>query len=225
MIRRLTRNIVRLPARTLAGVQRRLDPVYRLQREADALVPKLLGKDRLALLEKVPGHSSARKCRLLSHLANQSPSGGCWVEIGAFKGKSAAWLVETASKRIDRPTVVSIDPHLRDTWETFQGTVRQFDLQARGLEIRRGFSHDVGKTWNRPISLLWIDGSHEYPDVLHDIEDFVPWVIEGGWIVFDDAAGGKFPGVEQAIAERMTDRSGCENVGVILPFAIFRRVA
>ena len=85
------------------------------------------------------------------------------------------------------------------------------------------FSHDAGKNWQRPISLLWIDGSHEYEDVLTDIEDFMPHVVPGGWVVFDDAHGGKFPGVERAIAERMLPRPGFRHVGAIKHFQLFQR--
>jgi predicted O-methyltransferase YrrM len=167
--------------------------------------------------------SSARECRLLAYLAAQTPPGGDVVEIGAWMGKSTAWLVEGAQKNPAQPGIVSIDPHLRNTWETFRRTVEEFALEQRGLQVRRAMSHDAAAGWTRPISLLWVDGCHEYDAVRQDIDDFVPHVIAGGWVVFDDAACGVFPGVEQAIAERMLVRRDFKRVATIRHLMVFQR--
>jgi hypothetical protein len=82
----------------------------------------------------------------------------------------------------------------------------------------------VGQGWNRPIAYLWIDGSHQYPDVVQDIDLFVPHVMPGGYIVFDDAHGGNFPGVEQAIRERMKPRADVVHIGTVKHFEVFRKV-
>ncbi|MFO0946672.1 MAG: class I SAM-dependent methyltransferase [Planctomycetota bacterium] len=220
---RLARNLIRMPTRALRSLNRRRSPAYSLQKSADREIQIAIPQGRLEQLARVPGTSSTRECRLLAHLAMTAPKGGCIVEIGAFKGKSTAWIVEGATLRDQVMPVVSIDPHQRDTWNSFCDTVLRFQLERRGLEVRRAMSHVVGAQWNRPISLLWIDGSHEYEDVVHDIEDFVPHVVAGGWVVFDDAAGEPFPGVSKAIAERMALRPGFESFGLLKHFAIFRR--
>jgi predicted O-methyltransferase YrrM len=211
-------------------VRQRLDPVYRWDRKALRDVPRLFGPGRCDELAAIPGTSSAREGMLLAHLARQSPPGGVFVEIGAFKGKTTAWLVEAAEHHASRPTVVSIDPHQgmghwhpRSTWEEFQQTVQRFQLQARGLEVLRAKSSDVAPTWRRPISFLWIDGSHEYEDVAGDINGFVPHVLPGGWVVFDDAADAEFPGVPRAIQEQMLPRDDFAYLGLLRHFAIFRR--
>jgi hypothetical protein len=101
--------------------------------------------------------------------------------------------------------------------------VERFRLETRGLEIRRALSHDVGCGWDRPISLLWIDGSHEYVDVIDDIERFTPHVMLGGCVVFDDASGRAYPGVARAIGERMHENPEFGFLGTIKNFAIFER--
>ena len=220
---RVLHNLARLPLRTAESVGRWFDPSYRLERTANRSVRRWLTADRRRQLETVEGMSSDRECRLLAHLASQAPAGGDIVEIGAWLGKSTAWLVEGAHRQPKPPQVVSIDPHQRNSWPGFCATVEQLDLQRRGLQIHRAMSHDVGRDWKRPIGLLWVDGCHEYQPVLQDIEDFVPHMLPGGWVVFDDAAGGKFPGVERAIAERMTPRPGFRRVAVIRHLQVFRR--
>src|SRR5206468_3092487 len=48
-------------------------------------------------------------------------------------------------------------------------------------------SEDASKAWSgQPIRLLFIDGLHSYEGVSFDIRDWVPRVMPGGVIVFDD---------------------------------------
>jgi predicted O-methyltransferase YrrM len=204
-------------------MSRLISPAHRLQREADRVVPRLFSPERLAALQAVPGFSSRRELHLLAYLATQAPTGGCLLEIGAYKGRSTAWLVEAAQLRPDKPAVVSIDPHQRQTWDSFRQVVDEFRLEERGLEVCRAFSRDVGRPWRRPLALLWVDGSHEYADVVQDIRLFTPHVVPEGWVVFDDARGGKFPGVERAIAEWVSGNPDFSRVGSVKHFQLFRR--
>lgn len=224
-MRRLLTNLLRLPARTCNSLWQWRSPAYRLLRQASRSVAIWIDASRRDALLEVPGFSSERELHLLAYLVDQAPRDGCIVEIGAYKGRSTVWLIEAAQRRSDRPRVVSIDPHLRGTWKSFCDVKNRFRLAERGLEVIRDYSSDAGREWSRPISLLWVDGSHEYRHVAMDIDLFVPHVIPGGWIVFDDAHGGKFPGVERAIAERMFGRTHFEHVGVVKHFQLFRRRA
>src|SRR5438552_15292059 len=146
LLSRAIRNVSRFPSRAVRTVQRRLDPVYKLERQALAEVPVFFGQGLCDQLGAIPGTSSQREGMLLAHLAMRSPPGGVFVEIGAFKGKTTAWLVEAAEHHSARPTVVSIDPHLGtwyhpdSTWTDFQQTVACFQLKERGPEIRREMS-------------------------------------------------------------------------------------
>ncbi|MCI0637459.1 MAG: class I SAM-dependent methyltransferase [Gemmataceae bacterium] len=241
-MRRLLRNLLRLPARTFSGLRQFSNPVHRLQRRAERCVATWFAPDLRKKLENINGFSSAREVQLLAYFASLAPVAvdpltsdpsrlqerratrlGCIVEIGAFKGRSTAYLAEGAQRNPLRPAVVSIDPHLRDTWDDFQGTVAEFGLRERGLEVIRGFSADVGRTWRRPIGLLWVDGCHEYAEVCQDIDLFTPHVLPGGWVVFDDAHGGHFPGVEKAVTEKMMHNSAFRHVGTIKHFDVFQR--
>jgi predicted O-methyltransferase YrrM len=228
-MKHLVHNVISVPRRAWRSLTRRFHPAYQLQLQADRQVPRWLASERRRQLEAIPGTSSARENRLLAHLVRIAPSGGCVVEIGAYQGKSTAWLVEAAQRRTDRPVVVSIDPHQLivpgegRSWELFQLTVARFDLHRLGLEVIRDHSREVGRFWSRPISFLWIDGSHEYGDVVSDIEAFTPHLVPGGWVIFDDAHGGQFPGVERALTERMSGREGFSDVGTIKHFHLYQR--
>lgn len=224
-LQRIVQNVLRLPLRSVRSLARRFKAEYRLERDARRHVRSLIPGDVREQLLQVPGMSSERECELLGYLANTAPADGAIVEIGAWKGKSTAWLVEGSQRRLKPAPVVSIDPHERGSWPDFQSTVSRLSLDRRGLEVHRAFSHDVGRTWNRPIALLWVDGCHEYEPVLQDIADFAPQVIADGWIVFDDAAGGRFPGVERALAERMDRDPRFQKVATLRHLVVYRRAS
>jgi predicted O-methyltransferase YrrM len=225
-IRRLVRNSVRLPERTAISLRHWFDPNYDLDREAKSRMGWLL-RDRLEKLQSIPGMCTFPKCRVLSLLALKAPPGGVIVEIGAWKGRVSAWLIETMEQRPDPLPIISIDPHagqLGETWDDFCRTVADFKLAERGLQVIRKPSHEAGKSWSQPISFLWIDGGHEYEDVVHDIADYAPHVISGGLIAFDDSSEGLFPGVEQAIAEWKAAARDIEHVATVRDISVFRKV-
>ena len=73
---------------------------------------------------------------------------------------------------------------------------------ARYITPITGMSSQVAKNWNKRIHLLYIDGSHEYEDVLADFQNFYPHVVPGGIVAFHDvhtALRGPigFPGVQK----------------------------
>ena len=222
---RFAKNVVKSPYRLVRTIQRFMDPAYQLQLQANKSIGAAIPRERIQVLSQNPGQSSDRECRLLAHLAMTADGAGSIIEIGAYKGKVTAWLVEGAERARGKARVISIDPHIFGTWEEYQDTVRKFELESRGLTVHKEMSHDLGKDWQEPISLLLVDGSHEYEDVITDIEDFVPHVLPSGYVVFDDALGEAYPGVTRAIDERMRTREDFEEIGLIKNFAVFRRKA
>ncbi len=221
-IPRIAQNIARLPDRSVRWLRRSLDPNYALERQATSF-PRRLSARRLEQLQLIPGRCSQRECRLLAHLATQAPNGGDIVEIGAFKGRVTAWLVEAANLRGDRPAVASIDSHTWGTRSDYERTVTDLGLTERGLRVYYVDSREIGPKWSQPISFLWIDGSHEYDDVRLDIANFTPHVIDGGFIAFDDSAGGDFPSVEQAIAEWESSSRAFQRIATLRNISVFRR--
>ncbi|MGL4464154.1 MAG: class I SAM-dependent methyltransferase [Planctomycetia bacterium] len=220
---RLLQNLVRTPGRAVAGLIRQVHPAGRLQRRADRDCGRWLRFDRRELLESLPGQTTNRKYRLLAYLARMAPADGWIVEIGSFKGKSTGWLVEASQSREKPLPVAAIDPHLTGSWDDFCKTCERLKLDQRGLYVFRDFSHGVGAGWTQPISLLWVDGGHEYEDVIHDIEDFVPQVVPGGWVVFDDAKSDEWPGVGRAVEERMSVRKDFVFYGHLKHFALYQK--
>jgi len=164
--------------------------------------------------------------RWLFNTARELPDGANIVEIGSFKGRSTtcmAFGIKGTSKHI-----FAID--------TFEGNDKDFgrhtsyydvflaNLKKNGLAsyvtALRGLSGDAARTWNKPIDFLFIDGGHEYEDVLADFQLFFPYVVPGGLIGFHDVHNFKsdrgavgFPGVlkvwEEVASPLLTDRGTC----------------
>ena len=219
---RVIHNLVQLPQRSFKSLARRLQSAYKIQRQADRYVRDQMDSTLYEALCSIPGNTSARKCRLLFYLACTTPADGVILEVGAFKGKSTAWLAEAARRTKRR--LVSIDPHLLGSYDEFRKTVDRFGLESVAT-LHCEMSHDIGKDWSEPIAFLWIDGGHDYQSVRDDVIDFTPHVQPNGITVFDDVDEQVFPGVVQAINELIRDDPSFVLLGKIKSIGMYRRVA
>lgn len=167
----------------------------------------------------VPGFLGENEARFLGTLAACTPAQGTIVEIGSFKGKSTVMLASVASRYGQGP-VVAIDPHAglsylgadaphqAPTFEEFLTSIKSAGVE-QNVEIRRAFSRDVAKQWNRPIRLLWIDGDHSYRGCKEDFDLFSPYLAEGAVVAFHDSLNA-FEGPIRVFVEEIlrSDRFG-----------------
>ena len=130
--------------------------------------------------------------RLLFRLAAEADPAGCIVEIGSWHGKSTIWLA--AGARAGRGAhMVAIDPHvdagLRQPGESTEHILRG-NLERAGLaettEIVAATSEAAAATWTRPVSLLWIDGAHDYHSVRRDLELWDPHLLSDATLALHD---------------------------------------
>jgi hypothetical protein len=156
----------------------------------------------------IPGWLTICDARLLYAMAHNGPGRGAIVEIGSAWGKSTIALAR-GSKRARREPVHAIDLHTGDPWYLdeagidgkpfsslagFRDNIRRFQVQDWAIPIVATSMEAAATVDIGPIRLLYIDGLHSYEGVSADIETWVPRVIPGGLIVFDDYAN-KNPGV------------------------------
>lgn len=145
---------------------------------------------------------------------------GLGVEVGSWKGQSAVFMAEHRRARGYDSAILCIDTwlgsiehlaredlrpllglrHGRPTlYEQFHANVR-----ARGLETWITPLPQTSQTAARYLAmrsvradLVYLDGSHEYEDVLADLEAYWPLLRPGGLLVGDDFIP-MFEGVRRA---------------------------
>jgi predicted O-methyltransferase YrrM len=116
------------------------------------------------------------------------------VEIGSFKGRSTIAMGTALEVRGCEGVVLAIDPHAGEIYgESGDARLEAFheNISARGLDSRvvqeRKLSHEAAPDVEPgTVSVLFIDGSHEYADVLTDIRDWIPKLADGALVLLND---------------------------------------
>lgn len=144
----------------------------------------------------VEGQISLSECRLLYDLAAEA-RGGAIVEIGSYRGLSTICLAKGARSTSGGPMVYAVEPHklfvgvlghrfVPEDKQHFLENRRRFEVENDIMLIPLA-SLDALKSWSEPISLLWIDGDHQYDAVRADFKGWEPFLILGGVVVLHDS--------------------------------------
>lgn len=127
------------------------------------------------------------------------------LEIGSFEGLSTKFFIEESAKYTDEFEIYCID-----SWQGGQEHIGKWDMSSvedvfehniklllSGLSHKvsvskdKGYSHDkminlIAKGYSNYFDFIYVDGSHEAPDVLFDALLAHRLVRVGGIIAFDD---------------------------------------
>jgi MMP 1-O-methyltransferase len=154
----------------------------------------------------------------LYELASEAGKLGPCLEIGSYCGRSAAYLglgcsqTGTILYSIDhhrgseeqQPGQAYFDPDLIDhksgmidTFRFFRKTITDLNLEDTVVPIVSR-SRTVARTWNTPLSLVFIDGGHTFEAAFEDYRCWSPHIMPGGFLVIHDifhdpALGGQAP--------------------------------
>jgi predicted O-methyltransferase YrrM len=169
----------------------------------------LLPEDVDGITQDVEGWFGPLEGRLLYRLAAAADPTGWIVEIGSWHGRSTLWLAAGSAAGLGA-RVAAIDPHsgtaLRESGVSTEGVLRD-NLARAGLgervEVVVGASQDVVAGWSRPVSLLWIDGDHEYEAVRRDLELWEPHLLPDATVALHDTF--VCAGPERVVRELMID--------------------
>lgn len=149
-----------------------------------------------ALGARLEGHLTPREVRFLALLGACPTARGEVLEIGSFKGKSTVILAKSAAFA-GQPRVCAVDPldlpSVTDPGDAERSRLAQLfrsNLRAHEVEAQVEFHHmrstELGKSWDRPIRLLWIDGDHTYEGAMADYATFAPHLAPGAVVAFHD---------------------------------------
>ncbi len=134
------------------------------------------------------------------------PDDAVVVEIGSFKGRSTvamAYACIGTNRKIyciDTWDGNDSDFPERNFFDIWHQNVQKNGLSQYVLPLQ-GDSHDILSRWHelvdgKAIDFIFVDGSHQYLDVLKDFELSFPLVKNGGWIAFHDVVH-TWPGPER----------------------------
>lgn len=127
-----------------------------------------------------------------AHWLTQKFKPTTFVELGTWTGSSFAAFCE--ANTMDYACFVAIDNWEKDVnipnyppnvYEYVQDLVKPWPFAEL---MKMDFDDAVGKFEGNSISLLHIDGLHDYDSVKHDFELWLPKMQNGGIILFHDIA-------------------------------------
>jgi len=157
-------------------------------------------------IDKIKGFLDERESDYLYELALKASKKGPCLEIGSYCGKSAVYIGGACKE--NNAVLFSLDHHrgseeqqpgqeyfdpdllneqtgLIDTLPLFRHTLAVFALEDTVIPIV-GRSETIGRAWQTPLSLIFIDGSHAYESVLKDYQIWSKHLMPGGYLVFHD---------------------------------------
>ena len=140
---------------------------------------------------QVDGWLSEGQARALYRAASLVPDGRWVVEIGSHHGRSTVLLANAKAPGVK---MLAVDPFDDPRWgggpealAAFQHTLETFGLRG-AVEAHRGLSSEAAATWSGdPVGLLFVDGAHDRPSVLTDIDGWEDKIAPGGLVLFHDA--------------------------------------
>ncbi|MEH1904856.1 MAG: class I SAM-dependent methyltransferase [Nostoc sp.] len=157
-------------------------------------------------VESIEGFMVPGQEEYLFNKVKSLPKDAVIVEIGSFKGRSTVAMAYACigTKRkiysIDTWDGNDADFSERKFFEVWEQNVQLNGLEQYVIPLR-GYSHDVLNRWDKltnikTVDFIFIDGSHQYLDVLKDFQLSFSLVKNGGWIAFHDVVP-TWPGPER----------------------------
>ena len=144
------------------------------------------------------------------YIIENIPKDGTIVELGAWLGKSSAYLCDNAPQNIIIIDTLKGSPNELQTFhklatETDIYNIFQSNMEGREYTAIRETSLQASKQFeDNSLDAVFIDLTHTYEEVKQDILTWLPKVKQGGILGGDDYHE-VWPGVIQAVKELLPD--------------------
>ena len=145
--------------------------------------------------------------KVYDYLVENTTSGGSFLELGAWLGRSTAYLIDNAP---------NLNITVIDSWEGSDSELDTHHKLAKTEDIFSMFKENMGNRKfkfykgraeklvkmfdNEYFDTIFIDMDHSYESVKRDIELWLPKVKKGGLLAGDDYRA-TVPGVIEAVKE------------------------
>jgi MMP 1-O-methyltransferase len=174
------------------------------------------------LIADVPGWLTDEEGEALYDLARRCTGCGVIVEIGSWKGKSTICL-GVGSRAGSGVPIFAIDPHADYRFGDFKANIERAGVSDLVTPIA-SLSQAAADGFEKPIELLFVDGSPEEHLVREDFEKWVPKVADGGWVAFHDTTWTAGP--RRVVGERVyRSRNFADVRFVVGSLTVARKVA
>jgi predicted O-methyltransferase YrrM len=160
------------------------------------------------LIADIPGWLTDEEGEALYELAKRCTGKGVIVEIGSWKGKSTTCL-GLGSRAGKNVPIYAVDPHADYRFGEFKDNIERAGVADLVTPIASK-SQDAADGFDRPIELLFVDGSHEYEDVKADFDQWVPKLVEGGTIAVHDTT--LWEGPKRVVEDHIYHGTGFKDV-------------
>jgi hypothetical protein len=150
--------------------------------------------------------------KLYSNMVKEFPSGSKFVEVGAWKGKSAAYMtveIINAEKDIEFYVVDTWEgssehkdnPELQELFHIFTENMRLVDNYH--IPMRMTSLEAATKFEDASLDFVFIDAAHEYEHVKEDLNAWYPKIKKGGILAGHDFYPDQptWGGVHKAVTE------------------------
>lgn len=162
------------------------------------------------LTNPVEGFLGRGEGEVLYHLACKS--NGKIVELGSWKGKSTIWLGKGSEAGGKHP-IYAIDPHAGTeehrpdgkqlwTFRAFQQNISHANIADYVIPIVKPPLEGIKDVPGR-VSLVFIDGTHDYEELKADFDHWLPKLTIGGTIAFHDSFGSGVPAVRRLVHDEI----------------------
>lgn len=157
--------------------------------------------------------------RILPRLADVP---GDFLEVGSFRGKTSVFLARFLERWPERK-LITIDSHTQshydeaykmnlDAREVFSSFIECMSGLVNHQHIPMDSSEACHHVEDSSIAFAFIDGDHSEEGVLKDFAAYIPKMVTGGIIAFDDYRNGRWKGVRRALQKVAYGNPGLELV-------------
>jgi MMP 1-O-methyltransferase len=164
------------------------------------------------LIADVPGWLTDEEGEALYELARGCRGRGVIVEIGSWKGKSTICL-GLGSRAGAATRIFAVDPHADYRFGDFKANVERAGIADLVTPVA-ALSQAAAGDFHEPIELLFVDGSHEEALVREDFEQWVPKIVDGGWVAFHDTTWTAGP--RRVVGDRIYRSHGFKDVRFVV---------